>query len=81
MSKQQRRRQRDGFLNRYDFAYASGDTINTGINTIKQMAPAMIEIAGNKIDKVTEKRIAQTVRQGGKDVERVVPIALKKAIE
>lgn len=77
MSKRQRRRQWDGVLNRYDFAFASGDTINTGINTIKQMAPALIQNAGNKIIKVTEKRIAQTARQGGKDVETVVPIVLK----
>ena len=45
------------------------------------MAPALIENAGNKINKVTEKRIAQTVRQGGKEVETVVPIVLKKALE
>ena len=41
------------------------------------MAPALIQNAGNKIIKVTEKRIAQTARQGGKEVETVVPIVLK----
>ena len=45
------------------------------------MAPELIENAGNKINKVPEKRIAQTVRQGGKEVETVVPIVLKKALE
>ena len=68
MSKRQRRRQRGGFLNRYDFAYASQDTINTGITTFKQMAPALIENAGNKIDKVTKNRITQIVRQGGRKI-------------
>ena len=44
------------------------------------MVPGLIENAGNKIDKVTEKRIAQVTSQGGKELERVSPIILNKVI-
>ena len=44
------------------------------------MVPGLIENAGNKIGKVTEKRIAQVISQGGKELERVSPIILKKVI-
>ena len=74
------RRQRGGFLTRHDFEYAGQDTINTGLNTLKRMVPGLIENAENKIGKVTEKRIAQVISQGGKELERVSPIILKKVI-
>ena len=44
------------------------------------MVPGLIENAGNKIDKVTEKRIAQVRSQGGKELKRVSPIILNKVI-
>ena len=44
------------------------------------MVPGLTENAGNKIGKVTEKRIAQVISQGGKELERVSPIILKKVI-
>lgn len=36
--KARKRTQRGGFLNRYDFPYAGGNTINTGLNTFKRIA-------------------------------------------
>ena len=58
-----KRTQRGRFLNRYDFPCAGRNTIKTGLNTFKIIAPGLIENAGNKIDKVTEKRIAQIMRE------------------
>ena len=75
-----RKKQHGVFLNRYDFAYAGIDTKNTDLNTFKRNAPGLIENAGNKIGKVTEKRTGQIIIQGGKELERVAPIILKKAI-
>lgn len=44
------------------------------------MALVPIEKAGNKIDKVAQV-VAQIIRQGDKEVERVAPVVLKKSIE
>ena len=75
------RRQRGGFLNGYDFAYAGWDTLSTGLNTFKRIAPGLTKNGGNKIDKVNEERIAQLIRQGGNELKRVAPIILKKVIK
>ena len=44
------------------------------------MASVPIEKSGNKIDKVAQV-VAQIIRQGDKEVERVAPVVLKKSIE
>ena len=58
-----------GFLNRYDFAYAGRDT------------PGVIKDASNEINNIAKDRINQTITQGGKEVERVLPKILRGAIE
>ena len=75
--KVRKRRQRGGFLNRYNLASAGQDTINTSLKSFKRIVPGYIENAGNKIDKVTKKRIAQITSQGGKELDRVAPIITK----
>ena len=79
--KTRKRRQKGVFLNRYDFAYAGRDTINTGLNAFKRFVPSLIENARNEMYKVTEKKIAQAINQGGKELGRVASIILTKAIE
>ena len=72
-----RKRQRGGFLNRYDFAYAGRDTVNQ----VAKVAPGVIKAAADDINKVAEQRINQIISKGGAEVERVLPKILKGAIE
>ena len=57
------------------------DAINTGLNTIERIDPSLTENAKKKIGKATEKRTAQIIGQSEKELERVTPVILKKAIE
>ena len=74
---QGQKRQRGGFLNRYDFAYAGRDTVNQAA----KVAPGVVKVATNDINKIAEQRINQIISQGGKEMERVLPKILWGAIE
>ena len=52
------------------------DAINTGLNTIERIDPSLTENAKKK-----EERIVQIIGQSEKELERVTPVILKKAIE
>ena len=67
----------EGFLNRYDFAYAGRDTVNQ----VVKIAPKIITKATSDINKITKERIDQIVRSGGAEIERVAPKIIKGAIE
>ena len=71
------KRQTRGFLNRYDFAYAGRDTVNQ----VAKVAPSVIRVAANDINNIAQERINQIISQGGKEVERVLPNILRKAIK
>ena len=61
----QKRTQKDGFLNRYDFAYADRDTVNQ----VGKIAPGLIKNASNEINNVAQQRIKnQIISQEGKEV-------------
>ena len=47
-----RRKQRGGFLNRYDFAYAGRDTVNQAMKGLDTLAPKLINQASKEIDKI-----------------------------
>ena len=79
--KVKRKKRRGSFLSRYNFTQTGRDTINTALNTIKRTDPSLIENTKKKISKATEKGIAQIIGQGGKELGRVTPVILKKAIE
>ena len=50
-----KRKQKWGWLNRYDFAYADRDTVNIGLIKLKRIAPGFIQNAKNQVDKVAKK--------------------------
>ena len=76
-SNKKRYRQRGGFLNRYDFAYAGQDAVNQAA----KVAPRVIKAAANNINAVATDRINQIITQGGKEMERVLPKILRGAIK
>ena len=71
------KRQRGGFLNRYDFAYAGRDTVNQAA----KVTLGVIKAAADDINRIAEQRINQIISKGGAEVERVLPKILKGAIE
>ena len=75
--KNQKRKQRGGFLNRFDFTYAVRDTVNQ----LGKIAPGLIKNAGSEIDNIAQKRLNQIISLRGKEVERVLPKILTGAIE
>ena len=74
---QGQKRQRGGFLNRYDFAYAGRDTVNQAA----KVAPGVVKVATNDINKIAEQRINQIISEGGREMERVLPKILRGAIK
>ena len=70
-----KKRQLGGFLNRYDFIYASRDTINQAA----KVAPGVIKNASNEINSIAKERINQIITQGGKEAEHVLQKTLRGA--
>ena len=72
-----RKKQRGGFLNRYDFAYAGRDVVNQA----GKIALDIISKATSDIDKIAKDRIDQAIKNGGAEVERIAPKIIRGAIE
>lgn len=64
-SGKKRRHQKGGLLNRYDFAYAGGDTVNQ----VGKIALEIITQATEETDKIAQNRINQVIRSGGAEIE------------
>ena len=64
-------------MNRYDFAYTKRDVFNQ----VAKVVPRVIKGTTNEIDKITQQKINQIISQRGKEVERVLPKILRRAIE
>ena len=75
--KYQKRTQRGGFLNWYDFAYTGRDTDNQ----VGKIAPGLIKNASSEINNIAQQRINQMISQGGKEIERILPKILRGATE
>ena len=71
--KYRRKRQRGGFLNRYDFAYAGRDTVNQASKQLSVLAPKLLEQLTTGLDKVS----ANCVKQ----LQQIAPALLKGAVE
>ena len=76
-----RRKQRGGFLGRYDFAYAGRDTVNQAMKVLDTLAPKVIGQASKEIDKITEARIREVINDGGQQIRKIVPQIIRGAIE
>ena len=59
-------RQSSGWLNRYDFSYAGGETIKTGLTALKKSPPGLTQNTANQVDRVAQKRIAASHKSGKK---------------
>ena len=68
-----RKRQRGGFLNRYDFAYAGRDTVNQTSKHLNVLAPMLLDQLTAGLDKVSANRVNQ--------LKQMVPGLIKGAVE
>ena len=73
--------QRDGFLNRYDCAYAGRDTVNQAIKGLDSLAPKLIGQSLKEIDKIAETRTRQIMNDGRQQIQKIVPKIIRGAIE
>ena len=67
-----KKRQRGGFLNLYDFAYAGRDTVNQAMKGLVALAPKILTQATGQVDQMA---------QEGQQVEKIAPKIIKSAIE
>ena len=75
-----KRKQKGGFLNRYEFTYADRDTANIPIRQLDRIAPGFVKKTGCMIDQIAQRRIQQEISQDCKKIERVALIIIKGAI-
>ena len=80
-ARRKKQRQKGGFLNRYDFAYAGQDTINQVFKNLDKTAPALIQNLKGELNDVLQQRIDQVITEGGAQLKEVRPKLLKCAIE
>ena len=71
------KRQSSDFLNRYDFAHASRDTVNR----VGKIALEIIKNASSEINNIAWQRINQVISHGVKEIQRVLPNILCSAID
>ena len=60
-----KRRQKGGFLNRYDFAYAGRNVVNQAFKNLDKTAPALIQSLKGELNDVLQQRIHQVIIEGG----------------
>ena len=80
-----RRRQRGGFLNRYDFAFAGRNTVNQAAKHLDTLAPKLVNQLMSKattgLDNITAKRVEQISRETGQTLKQIAPGLIRGAIE
>ena len=76
-----KRQQRGEFLNKYDFAYADGGTVNQTFKNLNNTAPKLISQTSKEVDKIAEARIRQVINNGGQQIQKNVPKTIREAIE
>ena len=81
VKKRKRRRQKGGFLNRCDFAYARRDVVNQAFKNLDKTAPALIQNLKCELNDVLQQRIREVITEGGEQLKQVGPQLLKGAIE
>ena len=68
-----RKKQRGGFINRYDFAYARRDTVNQAMKGLDTLAPKVIGQVLKEIDKIPKARIRQVIKDSGQQIQKLAP--------
>ena len=77
-----KRQQRGGFLNRYDFAYATRDAVKQAFKNLKNTAPKLINQKSKEVDKIAQaRRIRQVINDGGQQIQNIAPQTIHEAIE
>ena len=94
--KKRKRKQKGGWLSRYDFAYAGRDSVNQAAHHVKQIAPSLIKKSFDRVDKLAPKlirqsskeldtiasgRINQLTRNTAEEIKRIAPGLIRGAIE
>ena len=95
-SRRKSKKQKGGFLSRYDFAYAGRDSVNQAAYHVKKIAPELINqtfdrarnlepnvirTASRELDTIAARRINQITCQTGQEIQRIAPAVIKGAIE
>ena len=75
-----KKRQKRGFLNQQDFAYAEGDTVNQDLIGLDALAPKIIKQATGQVNQIAQRHIQQIKNQGRQQVEKIAPKIMKGAI-
>ena len=70
-----------GFLNRYDFACAGRDTVNSAVKHLDYRAPIVLKKVSDKADKILQRRISHVIKKSDAEIERIGPKILRGAIE
>ena len=65
--KRRTKRQRGGFLNRYDFAYTGRDTVNSAVKHLDYRGPIILKKVPGKADQILKHRISQIIKGVLKD--------------
>ena len=71
-----KKKKKSGFLNRFDFSYTGTDTVNQA----GKITFGLIKNASKEINNVAQQRMNQIIRQGRKEVERVLPKILREPL-
>ena len=79
--KRKRPRQKGGFLNRYDFAYAGGYVVNQAFKNLDKTTPPLIQNLKGELNDVLQQRIHQVITEVSAQLKEVGPQLLKGAIE
>ena len=79
--KRKKRREKVGFLNRYDFAYTGRGVVNQAFKNLDKTAPTLIQNLKGELNDVLQQRIHQVITEGGAQLKEVGPQLLKGAIE
>ena len=90
------RKQKGGFLSRYDFAYAGRDSVNQAayhvkkiapelinqtMNRVDELAPELVCTAGRELDMIAARRINQIAHRSRKTIQRIAPGIIREAIK
>ena len=94
--RRRKRKQKEGWLSRYDFAYAGRSTANQAADHVRKIAPKLIDKSFNRLrdlapqvisqssrelDAIAARRINQLTRTTANEIQRIAPGIIRGAIE